>query len=163
MTFTACARGAHSPFAVRPARRMPAPLAASFGALALLGLAACGPARSGGASDRVEILDIAPAELDPSDHPWPEADSCKARSLSKRQAAAFFAASREYPGGTPRAFYWVPCTQQGRLRAQGRVWEFQINAAATGLWRDGDAVRYWGCSAKVCADMGLLMPETSEP
>ncbi|KRA79827.1 hypothetical protein ASD78_18860 [Lysobacter sp. Root667] len=85
--------------------------------------------------------------------------TCKAWNLSKQQVANFFAASREYPDGTHDAFYWLPCSIKGRLTAQGREWEFEINAAATATWKSGDTIRQWGCDAKACESLVLMMPD----
>lgn len=87
------------------------------------------------------------------------AASCKAWTLTKQQVAEFFAASSEYPDGTRDAFYWLPCSINGQLLAEGRQWEYQINAAATATWASGDRVRTWGCTAKACETLVLMMPD----
>ncbi len=85
--------------------------------------------------------------------------SCKAWTLDRAGVARFFAASREYPDGTHDAFYWLPCTINGQLQAEGRTWEYQINAAATATWTSGDVVRTFGCSAAACTPLVLMMPD----
>jgi hypothetical protein len=89
--------------------------------------------------------------------------TCKAWNLSKQQVASFFAASREYPDGTHDAFYWLPCSIKGRLSAQGKEWDFEINAAATATWRSGETIRQWGCDAKACESLVLMMPDGNNP
>ncbi|WDS35279.1 hypothetical protein [Pseudoxanthomonas sp.] len=85
--------------------------------------------------------------------------SCKAWALDRAGVARFFAASREYPDGTQDAFYWLPCTISGQLQAEGRTWDYRINAAATATWTSGDVVRTFGCTAAACAPLVLLMPD----
>lgn len=89
--------------------------------------------------------------------------NCEAWTLSPQQVAGFFAASREYPDGTNDAYYWLPCSIKGRLRAQGQEWDFEINAASTATWTHGDTVRKWGCDAKACEPWVLMMPDGNNP
>lgn len=110
------------------------------------------------------VLRVDPARLDDPQGREPALrEACAAWRLDQRQVAAFFAAGREYPDGTHDAFYWLPCSIKGRLRAQGREWDFEINAAATATWTDGDEVRRWGCTAKACEPLVLLMPDEHGP
>ena len=46
------------------------------------------------------------------------------------------------PDGLGDGYYWLPCSIKGRLVADGRPWDFEINAAATAVWRDGDTAYY---------------------
>lgn len=86
-------------------------------------------------------------------------EACSAWRLSKAQVEQFFAASGELQEAKPHNFYDLPCTISGTLTAEGRQWDFTINAAATAVWRSGSAVRYWGCRAKACEPLVLLMPD----
>jgi hypothetical protein len=87
------------------------------------------------------------------------AASCRAWVLDRDQVARFFAASHEYPDGFGDAFYSLPCTISGELRAQGRLWTYEINAAATATWTSGETVRRFGCAEAVCEPLVLLMPD----
>lgn len=84
---------------------------------------------------------------------------CSAWSLDKAQAASFFGLSRELREGELHDFDWLPCAIKGRLRAQGRVWDFEINAAGTSTWRNGDQARMLGCAQAACEAFVLLMPD----
>lgn len=132
-------------------------------ALAVAALAACAHAPPPG-DGAPTVLRIDAARFDdPQEREPALREACAAWRLDARQVAAFFAASREYPDGLGDGFYWLPCTIQGRLRAQGREWDFKINAAATATWTDGDTVRRWGCTAKACEPLVLLMPDGNGP
>ncbi|WP_460758955.1 hypothetical protein [Lysobacter fragariae] len=89
--------------------------------------------------------------------------ACSAWRFSKAQVERFFASSREEPEGKAHEFYDLPCTISGTLTAEGRRWDFTINAASTALWRNGGDERYWGCRAKACESMVLLMPDDLDP
>ncbi|MDN5780467.1 MAG: hypothetical protein L0H23_00350 [Luteimonas sp.] len=52
-------------------------------------------------------------------------------------------------------FDTAPCMITGTVDAGGRVWEFSINGAAKAKWRDGDEVRYFGCTVPECADLAM--------
>lgn len=47
----------------------------------------------------------------------------------------------------------------GRLRAEGRIRDFRINAAATATWTSGDDIRRLGCAARECESLVLPMPD----
>lgn len=135
-------------------------------AIALPLLLSCshpGPAADGGAAainvTRVDraVFDAA-AGKDPALKP-----NCEAWTLSDKQVASYFAAAREYPDGTHDAYYWLPCSIKGSLRAGGQDWEFEINGAATATWTRGDTVRKWGCDAKACEPLVLMMPDGNGP
>lgn len=87
------------------------------------------------------------------------AASCRAWTLNRDQVARFFAASREYRDGLGDAFYSLPCTITGELRAEGRIWTYEINAAATATWIGGGTVRRFGCAAAACEPLVLMMPD----
>lgn len=87
------------------------------------------------------------------------AASCQAWTLDRNEVARFFAASREYSDGFGDAFYSLPCTIRGELRAEGRSWTYEINAAATATWTDGATVRRFGCADAACEPLVLLMPD----
>jgi hypothetical protein len=116
---------------------------------------------------KLRITEIRAAQLQDSPDAAPERESlaraCKAWHLSEADAARFFALAQEYPDGMGDDYYWLPCSIKGRLIADGRAWEFEINAAATATWRDGDTFRRWGCSARACAPLALLMPDGNGP
>jgi hypothetical protein len=131
----------------------------ALAALALSLLAACAHTPPGGDA-ALTVLRVDAARFDDPQGREPALrEACAAWRLSERQVAAFFAAGREYPDGTHDAFYWLPCSIKGRLRAQGREWDFEINAAATATWTDGADQRRWGCTAKACEPLVLLMPD----
>jgi hypothetical protein len=143
---------------------------ASLG-LALPMLAACsspavrpppaGTAAAGVPADLV-VVDVGPAVYEPVAGHAPEpglAARCQAWSLSADDVARFFHASREYPDGTHDAFYALPCSIHGTLRADGVTWAYQINAAATATWTSAGITRTFGCSAAACSPLVLLRPD----
>lgn len=139
------------------AMRLTPVLAAAF-------LAACAHAPPPNAGGALAVTRIDAARFDDPQGREPALrEACAAWRLDARQVAAFFAASREYPDGLGDGFYWLPCTIKGRLRAQEREWDFEINAAATATWTDGDTVRRWGCTDKACTPLVLLMPDGNGP
>lgn len=83
---------------------------------------------------------------------------CKAWSLGKAQAESFFRLSKPLAEGELHGYDWLPCSIKGRLRAEGRTWDFEINAAATSTWRSGDDVRQLGCAQAACEPFVVLMP-----
>lgn len=126
-------------------------------------MAACSPPRRAAeAADAIVVTRIDPAAYDPAGKDEAMRAACAKWTLDAKQATKFFRASREYPEGTHDAFYWLPCSIKGRLRAQGREWDFEINAAATATWIDGDTARRWGCTDKACEPLVLLMPDGNE-
>lgn len=85
---------------------------------------------------------------------------CKAWSLDREQAEAFFRLSKPISGEEKHgAFYVLPCNVEGRLQADGRSWSFQINAGATATWTSGTEIRDFGCSDPACEPLVLMMPE----
>lgn len=109
----------------------------------------------------VLVLEISPSRFDPAralaDGPALALD-CSRWSLTPRQAETFFALSRPIPDGAGQEFDALPCTIEGRLRAEGREWTFRINAASTAVWIDETQVRRWGCADPACAPLVLTMP-----
>lgn len=93
---------------------------------------------------------------------WEERE-CKAWSLDARQARELFRLSQVLPEGKLHDFDWLPCSIKGRVRAQGRVWEFEINAAATSIWKSGDQSQLMGCEQAACKPLVLMMPEPPGP
>lgn len=141
-----------------PPRRTGLPAVVGLSLALLLGACAHAPGADGG--ETLTVLRVDPARFDDPQGREPALrKDCEAWRLNPRQVAALFAASREYPDGTHDAFYWLPCSISGRLRAQGREWDFEINAAATATWSDGASVRRWGCTDKACEPLVLLMPD----
>lgn len=126
-------------------------------------LLGCHPqARADSGAPDVTVLEISKAVYQPAQGAArlaKEEAMCSAWSLDKAQAEAFFGLSRELREGELHDFDWLPCAIKGRLRAQGRVWEFEINAAGTSTWRDGDQARMLGCAQAACAPFVVLMPD----
>ena len=121
-----------------------------------------GPASTTGPT----VLEISPATYQPREGASAtaaEAGACRAWTLDRRQAEAFFGLSEQLPEGRLHDFDWLPCTIGGRLQAEGRAWAFEINAAGTSTWRSGDEVRLLGCSRAACAPYVLLMPDIASP
>jgi hypothetical protein len=110
----------------------------------------------------IEVLEIGASEYDPTgargDGPALAAD-CKRWSLTREQAETFFRHSQPIADGAGHAFYALPCHISGRLRAEGRTWDFRIDAAATAVWSSGEDIRRLGCSARECEPLVLLMPD----
>jgi hypothetical protein len=110
----------------------------------------------------IEVLEIGASEYDPTgargDGPTLAAD-CKRWSLTRQQVETFFRHSQPIADGAGNAFYALPCHIAGRLRAEGRTWDFRINAAATATWTSGEDIRWLGCTARECESLVLLMPD----
>lgn len=108
---------------------------------------------------------MAGAEYRPSAPASPdagEAAACGAWSLDAKQAEAFFRLSRTLGEGELHDFDWLPCSIRGRLRAEGREWMFEINAAGTSTWRSGNEMRLLGCDRAECEAYVILMPGQSQ-
>ncbi|MFL5357753.1 hypothetical protein [Archangium sp.] len=88
---------------------------------------------------------------------------CAKWKLTKEQARRFFQISNSYKENPYSEFYQLPCSIEGVVQAEGRTWEFTINAGATAVWRSGKEVRYFGCSAPACEPLVLMMPDGMEP
>lgn len=110
----------------------------------------------------IEVLEIGASQYDAAgaggDGPALAAD-CKRWSLTRKEAETFFRHSRLIADGGGHDFYALPCHIAGRLRAEGRTWDFRIGAAATATWSSGDEVRRLGCKARECEPLVLLMPD----
>lgn len=110
----------------------------------------------------IDVLEIGASEYDPAgargDGPALAA-ACKGWSLTRQQAEAFFRHSQPIADGGGHPFYALPCHIAGRLRAEGRIWDFRIDAAATATWTSGDDIRRLGCAARECESLVLLMPD----
>lgn len=109
----------------------------------------------------IEVLHVASSEYRPPPSASPdggEAAACRAWSLDATQAQAFFRLSRPLAEGELHDFDWLPCSIRGRLQADGREWAFEINAAGTSTWRNGDDTRLLGCDAAACEPYVVLMP-----
>jgi hypothetical protein len=78
--------------------------------------------------------------------------------MSKEQAETFFKLSTLLPAGAGHEFDVLPCSISGRLRSDGREWDFEINAGASAVWRDKEDVRKFGCSQKACEPLVLSVP-----
>lgn len=114
----------------------------------------------------VRILKISPAEYDKrynliESSQEVEESYCKSWGLTAEQAQEFFKLSDEYLEGRFQLFNWFPCNVTGVLESEGRQWQFFINQAATGVWRDGDTMRFWGCLDSECKSLNLVMPDGS--
>ncbi len=111
----------------------------------------------------IAVLELSAPVYDPAgargDGPALEAQ-CKAWSLTREQAQAFFRLATSITGEQRHAHYSsLPCTIRGRLQAEGRIWAFSINAAATADWTSGEDTRSFGCADPACEPLVLLMPE----
>lgn len=112
----------------------------------------------------LRVLSVAPAELGATAHGREEpglAEACRDWRLTPAQVERFFALSRRYHAGEglQRDFYFLPCRITGQLEAEGRRWDYIINAAATARWQHADEVREFGCADSACAPLVLLMPD----
>jgi len=91
------------------------------------------------------------------------AEACANWQLTKEQVQHFFQLSKAYKESPYSEFYQLPCSIEGVVEADGRTWEFTINAGATAVWWNGEEVRYFGCSAPACEPLVLLMPDGMNP
>lgn len=89
--------------------------------------------------------------------------ACGEWTLDAEAAGRFFALATEYPQMPAQGFYQLPCNIDGAVQADGKRWDFSINAAGTAVWKSGDVTRYFGCSMAACAPLVLLMPDNGEP
>jgi hypothetical protein len=126
-------------------------------------LLACHPqARPDSGASDLTVLEISKAIYAPapgSARSAKEEAMCSAWSLDRTQAESFFGLSKELREGELHDYDWLPCSIKGRVQAKGRVWEFEINAAGTSIWRNGDQARMLGCSQAACEPLVVLMPE----
>lgn len=107
------------------------------------------------------VLDVRAAEYHPA--PGAHASSaeeaiCLSWSLDKQQAGRFLTLSTELGEGELHRFDWLPCSIKGRASVQGAMFEFEINAAGTSTWRNGETTRLMGCSLAECGSLLILVP-----
>lgn len=88
---------------------------------------------------------------------------CAKWKLTKEQVQRFFQISTSYEENPYSEFYQLPCSIEGVVEAEGKTWEFTINAGATAVLKSGKEVRYFGCSAPACEPLVLMMPDGMEP
>ena len=87
---------------------------------------------------------------------------CEAWVIDKQQAEAFFRHARRIKSTASHDYYHLPCSATGELAAEGKVWAFEINAAATATWKNGDEIRSFGCSDPACEPLVLMMPDSGD-
>lgn len=113
------------------------------------------------AADVVSVLEISPALYDSTgargDGPALAAD-CRQWSLTRRQAETYFRLSKPITMAEAHDFDTLPCAITGKLRVEGRTWDFEINAGATAVWRSGADLRMFGCTDPACAPLVRTMP-----
>lgn len=85
--------------------------------------------------------------------------ACRRWTLTPLQVERFFAISQRYSDSPYGSFYQLPCSISGKILAEQRAWEFDINGGGTATWVSGNEVRYWGCSAKECEPLILLLTD----
>ncbi|GHH61339.1 hypothetical protein GCM10009090_37750 [[Pseudomonas] boreopolis] len=121
-------------------------------------LLSCSLASQPHEKDDVEVL-----EVDAPSYTGREGDSlreaCSGWSLSKNDVKRFFQSSNSYRDSPYGEFYQVDCSITGRLRADGRVWDYEINGGGTARWKAEGEVRHWGCEASECRSLVLLPPD----
>ena len=85
------------------------------------------------------------------------AEDCGGWSVTPRQVEDFFRRSERIGfAGYIHHFDTASCSVDGTLRAEGRTWQFSLNAAGKGIWRQGPEARYFGCRTEACGrDLGL--------
>lgn len=112
------------------------------------------------------VLEIAKPVYLPAQGKRASADEqamCSAWSLDADEAESFFRLSKPLVEGELHDFDWLPCSIRGRVRAEGVVWDFEINAAGTSTWNNGDEARLLGCSQAACEPFVILMPGSAAP
>lgn len=122
--------------------------------------------RPASAASDLSVLEIAEAVYAPAQGTRASAGEeamCSAWSLDAGQAESFFRLSNPLSEGELHDYDWLPCSISGRVRAQDALWDFEINAAGTSTWRNGDEVRQLGCSQAACEPFVILMPGESGP
>ncbi len=111
-----------------------------------------------------EIKEVKPSKFQAEGGAQDEAlaEACAKWRLTKEQAQRFFKLSKSYQDSPYSEFYQLPCSIEGVVEAEGKTWEFTINAGATAIWSRGEEVRYFGCSAPGCEPLVLMMPDGME-
>lgn len=120
------------------------------------------PALRADPADVISVLEIASSRYDPTgargDGPALAAD-CRQWSLTRRQVETYFRLSKPIAMVEAHEFDTLPCTISGKLRADGRTWDFEINAGATAMWRSGTDLKMFGCADPACAPLVRSMPD----
>lgn len=123
------------------------------------------PALRAEPTDAISVLEIASSRYDPSgargDGPALAAD-CRQWSLTRLQAETYFRLSKPITMVEAHEFDTLPCTISGKLRADDRIWDFEINAGATAIWRSGIDLRMFGCADPACAPLVRSMPDRGD-
>jgi hypothetical protein len=91
-----------------------------------------------------------------------EAAVCKAWTLDAGAATEFFQLSKPLREGELHNYDWLPCSIKGRVQAEGKLWDFEINAAGTSTWRSTNETRLLGCAKAACEPFVMLMPQGQE-
>jgi hypothetical protein len=125
-----------------------------------------GKKSSAEAKPHFEVKEVRPSKFQASEGGGKDealVAECAKWKLTKQQAQRFFQISTSYKDSPYSEFYQLPCSIEGVVEAEGKTWEFTINAGATAVWRKGKDVRYFGCSAPACEPLVLMMPDGMEP
>lgn len=85
--------------------------------------------------------------------------ACQRWTLTPIQVERFFAISQRNSDRPYGGFYQLPCAIAGTILAEERTWEFEINGGGTATWVSGNEVRHWGCSAKECEPLILMLTD----
>jgi hypothetical protein len=129
-------------------------------------MVACNPSPRNDAKPPLEIKKIGASKFKSEESSGKDdalAAECAKWQLTKEQVQQFFQISKIYKESPYSEFYQLPCSIDGVVEADGRAWEFTINAGATAVWRSGEEVRYFGCSAPACEPLVLMMPDGMNP
>ena len=109
------------------------------------------------------VLDVSAAEYQPAQGARAsisEQATCNAWSLGRQQAARVLRLSTELGEGELHGFDWLPCSIKGQASVHGTTWQFEINAAGTSTWRNGERTRLMGCSQPACEPLLILTPHS---
>jgi len=115
-----------------------------------------------GGAETPRIIEVAAAE-----YSGPSGDAlesaCRNWHLTDRQVATFFELGEAYEQSPYSAFYQLPCSISGKLEADGKAWNFVIDGGGTATWSHGNETRYFGCSAKACEPLVLMLTDFMDP
>lgn len=131
----------------------------------MLTLACASQALAGDTDAGITILDVSPSLYRPAPGTpsvASDAQACGGWKLDKQQVASLWRLSTELREGELHDYYWLPCSIKGHARLQGASWEFEINAAGTSTWRNGERTLQKGCAKAACAPLVVLMPDRDE-
>lgn len=137
-------------------------------ACACAGIAACTSAdqRVGtatAATGGIEVLSVDAARYTgTADDPALER-ACHEWQLTPTQVMRFFRLATEHDDAPYSGFYQVSCAVNGELRAAQHDWSFSIGGGGTAVWRSGEEIRHWGCSAAECAPLVLMPSDGFDP